>query len=83
MTYRYIDINHENLQAALEDAGLREPIILQKAGKSMAAIVTLEELELLQEIEALEDEFDLKVVEEAMKEPKLVPWEEVKLRLGL
>ncbi len=83
MTYRYIDLDYENLQAVIENTSVGEQIILQKAGKSMAAIVTLEELELLQEIEALEDEFDLKVAEEAMKETRLVPWEEVKLELGL
>ena len=49
----------------------------------MAAVVTLEELKLLEEMEALEDELDLKAAEEAMKEPGLIPWEEVKLRLGL
>jgi PHD/YefM family antitoxin component YafN of YafNO toxin-antitoxin module len=83
MTYRYIDLDRENLQAAIEKTTEGERIILQKAGKSMAAVITLEELKLLEEMEALEDELDLKAAEEAMKEPGLIPWEEVKLRLGI
>jgi len=79
MSYRYIDLARENLQEAIEKTTVGEQIILQKAGKSMAAVITLEELELLQEIEAWENKFDLKAAEEAMKEPGLVPWEEVKL----
>jgi antitoxin (DNA-binding transcriptional repressor) of toxin-antitoxin stability system len=83
MTYRYIDLHHQNLQATIESIALGERIILQKEGKSIAVIVTIEELELIQEIESLEDQFDLKAAEEAMKESELVPWEEVKLRLGI
>jgi len=84
MTYRHIDIDYENLQAAIDKVVLEgERIILQKQGKSMAAIVPIEELEILQELEELEDEFDLKAAQEAMKEPGIVPWEELKLQLGL
>ncbi|MDF5710309.1 MAG: type II toxin-antitoxin system Phd/YefM family antitoxin [Nostoc sp. S4] len=84
MTYRHIDIDYENLQAVIDNVALEgKRIIIQKQGKSMAAIVPIEELEILQELEELEDEFDLKAAQEAMKEPGIVPWEELKLELGL
>jgi PHD/YefM family antitoxin component YafN of YafNO toxin-antitoxin module len=84
MTHRYIDIDYENLQAAIDKVVLEgERIILQKEGKSLVALVPIEELEMLQELEDLEDEFDIKAAEEAMKEPGIVSWEEVKLQFGL
>ncbi|MBE9209691.1 hypothetical protein IQ244_24990 [Nostoc sp. LEGE 06077] len=84
MTHRYTDIDYKNLQIAIDKVVLKgERIILQREGKTVAAIVPIEELGILQELEELEDGFDLKAVQEAMKEPGIVPWEEVKLKFGL
>ncbi len=58
----------------------RERIILQKRGKSVAALVPIEDLELLEQIE---DRLDLEAAREALKEPGELPYEEVRRRLGL
>ncbi|WP_437228005.1 type II toxin-antitoxin system prevent-host-death family antitoxin [Planctomicrobium sp. SH661] len=58
-----------------------ERIILERRGKGVAAIVSIEDLELL---EQLEDEIDLKAVRKARKEKgKTVSLESVKTRLGM
>jgi len=56
-----------------------ERIVLHRRGKDVAALVPLEDLELLRE---LEDRVDLEAVRKALKEPR-VRWEEVKRELGL
>ncbi|MBI5481084.1 MAG: type II toxin-antitoxin system prevent-host-death family antitoxin [Deltaproteobacteria bacterium] len=58
-----------------------ERIVLQKGGKDVAAIVPVEDLELLEE---LEDRLDLEAAREALREPgPNIPWEKVKRDLGL
>jgi len=58
-----------------------ERIILERRGKGVAAIVSIEDLELL---EQLEDEIDLKAIRKARKEKgKNVPLESIKERLGM
>lgn len=55
-------------------------IVLSKSGKRAAAIISIEDFELLQR---LEDANDLKAARDALKEPGGTPWDEVKKRLGL
>jgi antitoxin Phd len=56
-----------------------EKIVVQRNGKDMAALVSIEDLELLQE---LEDQYDLETIRRAKEEPgENVPWEGVKKKL--
>lgn len=58
-----------------------ERIILTRRGKGVAAVVPLEDLQLLEQIE---DRIDLEEARKALKEPgKNIPLAEVKRRLGL
>jgi prevent-host-death family protein len=56
-----------------------ERIVLQRSGKGVAALVSMEDLALLQE---LEDRLDLEAARAALKEPRK-SWAEVKAKLGL
>lgn len=58
-----------------------ERVVLERKGKRVAALVPLEDLEL---IERLEDEIDVREARKALadKSPS-VPWEQVKRELGL
>jgi len=58
----------------------RERVTLTRRGKPVAAVIPLEDLELL---EALEDRLDLEAAREAMREPGAVPWEQIKAELDL
>jgi prevent-host-death family protein len=58
----------------------RERIIVHRRKKPIAAVIPLEDLELL---EKLEDEIDLKAAREALKEPGTIPWETIKKKLRL
>ena len=59
-----------------------ERILIQKHGRPVAALVPVEDLALIRE---LEDRIDLEDARKALAEAKgkLVPWETVKRRLGL
>ena len=57
-----------------------ERVIVEKNNKPAFAIVSMEDMELL---ERLEDEIDIKAAEEALKEGDFVPWEQVKKELGM
>lgn len=62
-----------------------ERVVLERRGKPTAAIVSLEDLALL---EALEDREDVRLAKRALadmrrKGEKPVPWEEVKKQLGM
>ena len=58
-----------------------ERIVLTRNGKSVAAVVPIEDLEALEE---LEDRKDIEAVRAALEEPGAnIPWEEVKERLGI
>ncbi|MDD5673118.1 MAG: type II toxin-antitoxin system prevent-host-death family antitoxin [Chitinivibrionales bacterium] len=65
-----------------------ERVLLQRHGKDVAALVSMNELKLIEEIEQMEDEIDLK---EALKilhkikagENGVVSWDEAKKELGL
>ena len=58
----------------------RERIVLDRRGKPVAAIVSMDDLKLL---EAIEDRMDLEDALDAMNEPGSQPWEKVKKDLGL
>ena len=63
----------------------QERVVLQRRGKDVAAIVSIEDLKLLQK---LEDRADLRAVRRALAEQKASgkkpePWETVKKELGL
>ena len=84
MTNQHIDINYDSIESVIDKIAIeKERIILQKEGKSVAALVPIEELEILQELDDLEDQLDIKAAVEAMKEPGIVSWEDFKLQLGL
>ncbi len=58
-----------------------ERVVIHRRGKNLAALVPLEDLELLR---ALEDRLDLETAREALREdPKGTAWAKVKKRLGL
>ena len=64
-----------------------ERTIVTRRGKRIAAIVSIEDLELLEAVlEELEDRADAEYCREALKNldlSKCVPWEEIKSDLGL
>ena len=57
-----------------------ERVILQRRGKRVMALMPIEDLELLNE---LEDKADIKAVLKARKEKGGVPLEKIKARLGM
>ena len=57
-----------------------ERVVLKRRGKPIAAIVSLEDVELL---ERLEDEMDVEAAKKALKEPGRIPWPKLKKKLGL
>lgn len=57
-----------------------ERVVVEKNNKPAFALVSIEDMELL---EKLEDEIDIKAAEEALKEGDFVPWEDFKRELGL
>jgi prevent-host-death family protein len=65
----------------------RERIVLTRRGKGIAALVSLDDLQMLEEfLQRLEDESDIKAARKALAEAKLkgtIPWEKVKEELGL
>ncbi len=60
---------------------LGERIIVHRRGKNVAALVSLEDLQLIQEIE---DRLDNSAADAALEEPgKSIPWEQVKKELQI
>ena len=60
-----------------------ERVLVARRGRPIAAIVPIEDVELL---ERLEDEFDLGAAREALADPENapeIPWDDVKRELGL
>jgi len=63
----------------------KERIAVTKKGKSAVAIVSLDDLHLLEQIEQMEDELDIKLALKRLREAKesdMLSWEEVKKELG-
>jgi PHD/YefM family antitoxin component YafN of YafNO toxin-antitoxin module len=60
---------------------LGERVVVERRGKNLFALVPMEDMELL---ERLEDQTDIRLAREAMKEKgPNIPWEKVKKNLGL
>jgi len=57
-----------------------ERVRVQRNGKPFFALVTIDDLELL---ERLEDQMDLELAREALERNDFEPWARVKKRLGL
>ena len=57
-----------------------ERVIVHRGNKAVAAVVPIEDVELL---EKLEDEIDITAAREALKDPRTIPWETVKKKLRL
>jgi prevent-host-death family protein len=74
-------IARQNFSDILSRAEYRgERVIVHRGRKAVAAIVPIEDAELL---EKLEDEIDLASAREALKDPRSVSWETVKKKLRL
>ncbi len=82
---------HVSVSEAREDfaelvnraAYTHERIRVSRRGRDVAAIVPIEDVDLL---EAIEDELDLAAAREALADPENavpIPWEQVKKNLGL
>jgi antitoxin Phd len=70
-----------NLADAINRVAYRgERIILERRGKGVAALVSIEDLELIQR---LEDEADIKAARKALKEKGCIPLEKIMERLGM
>lgn len=71
----------DNLADALNRVAYAgERVVLTRRGKGVAALVSMEDLQLLQE---LEDRADVRAARKALKEKGGVPLDEVKARLGM
>lgn len=57
-----------------------ERIIVHRHGKNVAALIPLEDLELL---ETIEDRIDLIDARNSLKEPGSIPWKKLKKELGI
>ncbi len=57
-----------------------ERVILRRRNRDVAAIVPMEDLELIQH---LEDRMDVEDALRALKEPRGKPWKQLKAELGL
>ncbi len=57
-----------------------ERIVLHRRGKDLAAVVPVEDVALLEE---LEDRLDVEAAKKALKEEGTIPWEKVRSDLGL
>ena len=57
-----------------------ERIVLRRRGKNMAALVSMDDLELL---ERLEDRIDFEEARKALTNPKRIPYEQLRKELGL
>ena len=58
----------------------KERVVLTRSGKDIVAVVPIEDVRLLEEIE---DRLDNMSADEALKEPGTIPWEKIKKDLGL
>jgi antitoxin Phd len=75
-----VDARQQFADIVNRSAYAKERIVLTRRGKDLVAVVPIEDLELLEEIE---DHIDLETARKALKESGSVPWEKVKEELGL
>lgn len=57
-----------------------ERVVLERRGKGVAALVSMEDLAML---EAMENDADVRAARKARKEKGSIPWEQVKAELGV
>lgn len=71
----------ERLADVLNEVSVRgDRVILERHGKDIAAVISMEDLELL---ELLEDRYDLQLVKAALDESnERIPWDRVKSSLS-
>ena len=70
----------EDFSGTLKRVRGGERVLLNNHKKAVAAIVSVDDLELLR---ALEDKIDLAAIRVALDEPGTVAWEDVKGQLGV
>ena len=72
----------ERFAEILNEVSVRgDRIVLERHGKTVAAMISVADLQLL---EALEDKYDVDSAREALSESdRRIPWEELKQRLSL
>jgi len=71
----------QNFSDILSRAEYRgERVIVHRGKKAVAAVVPIEDVELL---ERLEDEIDVAAARKALKDPRTIPWEKIKKDLNL
>jgi prevent-host-death family protein len=71
----------QNFSDILSRAEYRgERVIVHRGKKAIAAVVPIEDVELL---ERLEDEIDVAAARKALKDPRTIPWEKIKKDLKL
>ncbi len=58
----------------------KERVVLTRRGKDVVAVVPIEDVRLLEEIE---DHLDNEAADKALKESRTIPWEKIKKDLGL
>lgn len=77
---KIVDIRNNLADALNRVAYAGDRIILERRGKGVAALVSMEDLALL---ERIEDEQDIKAARKALKEKGMITQDEVKKRLGM
>lgn len=82
-----LDATHLDLVDAVKQVASGRPIILHQNGKQVAALISIEDLHLLERlIEEEEDRIDITETEKILAEIKqqgTVPWERIKAELEL
>jgi prevent-host-death family protein len=74
-------IARQNFSDILSRAEYRgERVIVHRGKRPVAAVVPIQDLELL---EKMEDEIDIVAARKALKDPRTIPWETVKKKLRL
>ncbi|MBI2804324.1 MAG: type II toxin-antitoxin system prevent-host-death family antitoxin [Planctomycetes bacterium] len=74
------DIRNQLADAINRVAYAGERIVLERRGKKVAALVSVEDLELLEE---MEDQADIRAAKKALKEKGRIPLAKIKARLGM
>jgi prevent-host-death family protein len=60
-----------------------ERVVIERRGKVLGAVVSADDLAILEQVRALEDEMDSAAVRRARREKGRIPWETIKRDLGL